>query len=163
MIRRVLLLLLGVACLSWGHPGPRSADGAPAPVKAAADNRLLVTIWPRKAQVGVEEEFDLLVRVSNATEHPQSFRVMNCSWREHWRSDSPFVAWGDVECTKNFPVNQTLPPGGAYEKTLNAYVAAGFRKPGKGARTVTFRLGFTPEGGKKVYWSNKVVVGVKGK
>jgi hypothetical protein len=105
--------------------------------------------------VRLNQPFDVRLRVVNASEQTQSFRVMGCSWYEHWRSDDPAVTPEGWACSRNFPVTVTLKRGEAYEKTLPMLVTSG--KPGD---RVSCNMGFRPFGGKLTYWSGKVTVQV---
>jgi hypothetical protein len=119
---------------------------------------LSVQATPAKKAVRLNEEFDVRLRVVNTSAETQSFQVMNCSWDEHWKSDSPAVTWMGWDCTKNFPIAVTLKRGEAYEKKLPMLVIKG--APGR----VSFKMGFRPIGSKRTYWSGKVTVQVeKGK
>jgi hypothetical protein len=117
---------------------------------------LSVRTTAAKKTVRLNEPFDVRLRVVNTSEEAQSFRVMNCSWDEHWKCSNPAVSWVSWDCSKNFPVTVTLKPGEAYEKTLPMLVTKG--EPG--AR-VSFKMGFTPIGSKGTYWSGKVTVRVE--
>jgi hypothetical protein len=131
---------------------------APAP-DARVAGPLTVRATTAKKTVRVEEPFDVRLRVVNASGTAQTFRVMNCSWDEHWKSSNPAVSWEGWACTKNYPVAVTLQPGEAYEKTLSMLLTKG--APGD---EVSFKMGFRPIGSKRTYWSQKVTVRVeKGK
>jgi hypothetical protein len=120
---------------------------------------LSVKASPAKKAVRLNQPFDVRLRVVNTSKETQSFRVMNCSWDEHWKSDTPAVTWVGWNCTKNFPVTVTLKRGEAYEKTLPMVVTKG--EPGD---RVSFQMGFKPIDGKLTYWSGKLTVKVeKGK
>ncbi len=163
------LLVLGAvamvaAVVASGQTGPWSGgpDGpagrADAPPKDAGGERkdpLRVTITPEKEHVRVKEAFAVRLRVVNATASVQSFEVMNCSWDEHWKSGNERVTWEGWDCTKNFPVTVELQPGDAYEKTLQMILRAGEPK-----QEVPLKMGFTPLGSKRTYWSNEVMLHV---
>jgi hypothetical protein len=128
--------------------GSRKSDAEP----------LEVAVRPLQERVGLNQPFEARLRVVNASAAAQSFRVMNCSWDEHWRSSNPRVSWVGWDCAKNFATTVTLAPGQAYEKALSLLVLAG--APGE---KVSFRLGFTPIGSRRTYWSNEVTVQVRPK
>jgi hypothetical protein len=132
----------------------RSGDVAAARVADAGP--LAVTAQVQADRVRVNEPFDVRLRVVNRSESPQSFRVMSCSWYEHWRSNNPRVSWTDWPCHKNVPKAVALEPGQAYEKALPMRVPAG-APPGE----VSFKLGFTPLDGKRTYWGNEITLRVE--
>jgi hypothetical protein len=115
-----------------------------------------VTVQALANRVRVNEPFEVRLRVVNRSESPQLFRVMSCSWYEHWRSNNPRASWADWPCHKNVPRTVALEPGQAYEKALPMRVAAGTP-----AGETSFRLGFTPLDGKQTYWSNEVTLRVE--
>lgn len=120
---------------------------------------LTVKATAAKETVRLNEPFDVRLRVVNTSEDTQTFRVMSCSWYEHWRSDDPAVTSVGWACSRNFPVTVTLKRGEAYEKTLPLLVSEG--EPGD---RVSYELGFKPIGSKLTSWSGKVTVQVeKGK
>jgi hypothetical protein len=107
-----------------------------------------ITVKPKKDKVEVNQPFDVELRVVNASPSPQSFRVMSCSWDEHWRSSEPRVTWVAWPCFNNGPVQVKLAPGEAYEKTLPMRLTAAGR--------VSFKMGFAPVESKRTYWSSEV-------
>jgi hypothetical protein len=134
-------------------PGTRVALEFDADRKAVLEIRaepFTVTVKPKKNQVAVNQPFEVELRVVNASPSPQSFRVMNCSWDEHWRSSNARVTWVGWDCSKNSPVTVKLAPGEAYAKTLSMLVTA--------AGPVSFKLGFTPLESKRTSWSNEVTL-----
>jgi hypothetical protein len=138
------------------NPASRQPPVAPRKEDVTDHQRFCVTIWPAKTQVAPDEEFELKVRVVNSTEETQSLQVWNCSWDSHWTWSNQrfgYVGWG---CGKNFVTSVPLAPGEAYEKTFKAFLAARGE-----SKTQSLRLGFTPEGEQKTYWSNEVVLGMK--
>jgi hypothetical protein len=116
---------------------------------ATAENRkptLSVSVRPAKTKVRAEAPFEVKLLVVNSSASPQSIRVMNCSWDDHWESSNKGVTWSLWDCTKSFEVAVKLEPGGAYETTLDMRAAG---EPGK---EVTFKMGFTPIGSKQPIW-----------
>jgi RNA polymerase sigma factor (sigma-70 family) len=162
-----VLLVLGAATLACGVLArgqingrgdgleKPAAKGEERPKAAKGDEKdlLTVTAVPQKVQVRVEEPFDVRLRVVNSSRSTQSLRVMNCSWDEHWKSSNGQVSWVGWNCAKNFAVTEKLEPGEVYEKTLPMLLLAGGPQ-----RKVSFRMGFTPIGSKRTYWSNEVTV-----
>ncbi len=114
-----------------------------------------VTIWPAKTQVKPGEEFEMKLRVVNSSEKTQSFQVASCSWDFYWKWSNPHFTYKMWACYRNAVLPVQLKPGEAYEKVLVMQFEAGKSK------TESLRMGFTPGGEKKTYWSNEVVLGVK--
>jgi hypothetical protein len=112
---------------------------------------LRVVIITLTTGVRVREPFDLALRVENPTQTNQTIRVMNCSWDEEWRSSNTNVSWIGWDCTKNFAVDVTIPPGGAYTNTLQLLIYNLI--PDK---VLSFRMGFTSIGRANALWSNEV-------
>jgi hypothetical protein len=112
---------------------------------------LRVVIIPSTTNVRIREPFSLALLVENPTKTNQVVRVMNCAWRDEWQPNNPKVPWGHVECTKNFAINVTIPPGGAYsnETSMEIYNLI----PDK---ELSFRMGFTSIGSTNTFWSNEV-------
>jgi hypothetical protein len=137
-----------VAAMALGivAPEPRAGVAEPLAVKARA----------AKTTVRRNKPFDVRVRVVNASEATQTFRVMSHSWFEHWKTSNATVTVDGWLCEKNFPVTVTLKPGEAYEKTLPMLVTKA--EPGA---SVSFKMGFTPIDSKQTYWSGKVTVQVE--
>jgi RNA polymerase sigma factor (sigma-70 family) len=148
----------------WGTaPAKKDAAGA-RPVDAdrpdngpeangAAGIPLNATVQAKKKRVRVGEEFEVRLRVVNASRSPQSFQVMSCSWDDHWQSSNDRVSWAGWDCRKNIPVTVNLDPGQAYEKDLSMFIV-----PGKLQREFAFQMGFTPLKSKQTYWSNVVIL-----
>ena len=65
---------------------------------------LTVMVKPDRQKVRANATFELKLRVVNSSSSPQSIRVMNCSWDEHWKSSNAMVTWQSWDCTKNFEV-----------------------------------------------------------
>ena len=82
---------------------------------------------------------------------------MTGSWIEQWKTGNERVVPNEGAWAENQRVTETLQAGQAYEKKLTMRLASG--KPGK---KVTFRMGFTPVGGKRTVWGNEVVLQVEG-
>lgn len=141
-----------------GNDSPKKEPAQPA-AKSNDDvfnqQRFCVTIWPAKTQVKPGEEFEVKLRVVNSSKEPQSIRVWSCSWDMHWKWSNPQFTYKPWACYRNGIVAVQLEPGEAYEKVLVMQLAGGASK------TQSLRMGFTPDGEKKTYWSNEVVLGVK--
>lgn len=145
-----LILLSALACwfLSLGClPSPPLQAKPP----AGGPDPLQVTIEPKQDHPRVGEPFDVVLRVENTSEFTQTFEVMSCSWYDHWKASYPAITWEAWDCTRNGPVSMTLDPGEAYEKQLTMMVRG--RKP---PPELVFRMGFTPLGSNKTYWSEDV-------
>lgn len=118
--------------------------------------RFCVTISPAKTQVSPGEKFEVKLRVVNSSKEAQSFKVVTCSWDEHWKWSNRRISYKPWPCWANALIAVRLQPGEAYEKVLVMELVA----TGK-SKTEPLRMGFTPSGEKKTYWSNEVVLGVK--
>jgi RNA polymerase sigma factor (sigma-70 family) len=166
----LVLLMLGMVAFTCGMLaiGRTSANGDSVEQPAAKanekpkggvgdeENTLTVTIKPQKNRVRAKEPFKVDLRVVNSSTSTQSFRVMNCSWDEHWKSSNERVSWERWDCKENCDETVKLEPGEAYEKTLPMLLVA--RQPqGK----VTFKMGFTPIGSKQTFWSNEITLTVE--
>jgi hypothetical protein len=152
----LLLVLLGVGLAWWVCDAPTRAAAANATNEDVfGHDRLCVTIWPEKTQIKPEEPFEVKLRVVNSSEQAQSFTVMSCSWDEHWACSNRRIVLGRRPCWRNVPTTVQLAPGEAYEKTMTLSVGAG-----GDSRIESFRLGFSPIGQKKTYWSNTVAIAV---
>jgi hypothetical protein len=117
--------------------------------------RFCVTIWPDETQVTESKGFSVKLRVVNSSSVLQVFKVMNCSWNMHWASNNSRICGTVWNCTRNFAVTIRLEPGEAYEQSWTMVVWNG-----RTGKQESFRMGFTPLGEEKAYWSNDVVVGV---
>ncbi|MBA4147119.1 MAG: hypothetical protein H0X66_03320 [Verrucomicrobia bacterium] len=122
-------------------------------------NPLRVKVKLSKQRVREGEPFQATMRVENTSETQQEIRVMNCHWDYNWRSTlRRNIGWRPWTCDKNFEEEISIPPGGGYQKELElvAYLA--------GVETlynhpyITFRMGFTQEGGKTTLWSDAQTV-----
>jgi len=135
---------------------PRASEGddkQPPNADRREDDALQVIVDPPKGPVRVKESFDLRLRVVNKSDKAQSFRVMNCSWFDHWKSSNErvsIIGWG---CSKNFAVPETLQPNQAYEKSLAVQISEG-----RPHEKVSFKMGFTPIDSKRTYWSQELTV-----
>jgi hypothetical protein len=125
----------------------------PAARGALAGEALRVEIKPKADKVRVGAALSVGLRVENVSKEPVSFRVMSCSWNEHWRASSDRVRLDAWDCFRNVRVTVTLKPGEAYEKSIDVFVGRG--EPGE---SVAFKLGFTPMDAKQPVWSNEVKV-----
>ena len=164
-----VLLVLGMVALTCGMLafGMANANGDDVEKPAAKvnekpkdglgdkENTLTVTIKPQKNRIRVNDPFKVDLRVVNSSHSPQSFRVMNCSWDEHWKSSNDRISWDRWDCAENSAVTVKLEPGDAYENTLPMLLVAG-----KPQENVSFKMGFTPIGSKQTYWSNEITVQV---
>jgi len=79
--------------------------------------------------------------VRNNTNQEQAFRVMSCSYYQHWAVDNKKVHLGPafVACFRNEAILVTLKPGESYSSVLP--IALSGVVPGK---TAEFRMSFTP-------------------
>ncbi|HSY18531.1 MAG TPA: hypothetical protein VK815_09370 [Candidatus Acidoferrales bacterium] len=112
---------------------------------------LRVVIIPSTTDVRIREPFSLALRVENPARTNQTIRVMTCSWDEEWQSSNTNVGWTGWDCTANFPIDVTIPPGGAYTNRFEMYIYNLI--PDK---ALPFRMAFTPIGSAKKFWSNEV-------
>ena len=120
--------------------------------------RFRVTIRPAKTEVRLGEKFDVKLRVVNSSNVPQAFKAWSCSWDVQWTWKNLRIHYGfdNFDCWRNGLQEVRLKPGEAYEKTMALkLVAAGKSKE------ESLRMGFTPGGERKTYWSNQVVLGMK--
>jgi RNA polymerase sigma factor (sigma-70 family) len=149
-----------VACgmMSARGVGVETVPGADMPKEVVAEKAepLAVTVKPRTNILRVKVPFTVDLRVANTSDAAQTFRVMNCSWYEHWKSSNGRVSWLGWPCTRNFAVTVTLEPGQAYERTLEMLLL-----DGELLEEVSFRMGFTPIGGKQTYRSNALTLPVE--
>lgn len=143
----VVVLLLAVST-TRADEKPNAED--------SKENSLTVTIKLQTNIIGNNVPFTAQLSVVNSSKSTQSFRVMNCSWNEHWKSSNKQVYWLEWECTKNFEVTESLKPGEAYERSLSMLLVT--EKP---QARVSFKMGFTPAGSKQTYWSNEVTLRVE--
>ncbi len=129
---------------------PKDAEGE-------KDQTLTVSIKPQKDRTLIKEKelFKVDLRVVNLSKLPQSFKVMSCSWYEHWKTNNERVSWMGWDCKENSPTDVKLAPGEAYEKTLPM-----LRVAGKPKEKASFKMGFTPIGSKQTFWSNEVTLQV---
>ena len=144
----MLLMLVAV--------GKTRADEKPKDAEGDKDNPLTVTIKLQTKIIRTNAPFTAHLRVVNSSKSTQSFRVMNCSWDEHWKSSNERVSWEGWGCDKNFAVTEKLEPGQAYERTLSMLLTSG-----KPQEKVSFKMGFTPIDSKQTFWSNEVTLPVE--
>jgi hypothetical protein len=102
--------------------------------------------------------------VRNVTNQEQGFRIMSCSYFQHWAVDNKkaFVAPELVICGGNAAILMTLRPGESYSSLLPIAldgVAAG--------EVIEFRMSFTPYRKERIkgrfarlgpYWSNVLTI-----
>jgi hypothetical protein len=98
-------------------------------------------------------------QVRNITNQEQAFRIMNCSYGQHWAVDSKKVLLsGSWLCGGNAAILMTLKPGESYSSLLPVTLAGVAE-----GEVVEFRMSFTPyrkERNKRwyeplgTYWSN---------
>ncbi len=103
--------------------------------------------------VRLNERFKVALRVENTTGVNQTVRVMNCSWYDEWVCSNTNVVPLPWACTRNFPVDVTIPPGGAYTNQMEMQIGPPFQ-----AEHVTFRMGFTPIGSTSTFWSDDLTL-----
>jgi uncharacterized protein (TIGR03067 family) len=166
----VVLLMLGMVAVTCGmlaigkkdakgdglgKPAAK-ADEIPKGAKRDKASTLTVTIKSQTNIIRTKLPFEVRLRVVNSSKSTQSFRVMNCSWDEHWKTSNKQVSWEGWDCAKNFAVTEKLEPGQAYEKTLSMLLLAGMPQ-----KQVSFKMGFTPIDSKQTYWSNEVTLPVE--
>lgn len=192
MNRYILILSFGIAM--WLAPFDcYQSKGAPAPGKAGekqADNdQLCVTVWPKTTRVQIGQEFDVTLRIVNATEKLQSFNIYGPDWSGQWTTDNARISHNDINVFSGRVSEIKLEPGEAYEYNVQLIV-----KEGSPLKLISFRMGFAPDtffttmpplpkagqphedrgkkapgktaavppkDDKKIYWSNRVVLGIK--
>jgi hypothetical protein len=136
-----------ILCLALVVSGGLAAFSA----SAADTNSLRIVVVPSKTDVRIREAFSLALRVENPTATNQSVRVMTCSWQDEWQSSNPKIPWGGAECSKNFAVDVEIPPGGAYTNKAQIFIYELTSD-----KELSFRMGFTPIGSKKTFWSDEI-------
>jgi len=119
----------------------------------AGTNSLRVVVVPSKTDVRAKEPFKVALRVENPTATNQTVRVMNCSWDEHWKSSNTNISWIGWGCGKNFPMDITIPSGGAYTNVLQMLIPEPVSR-----KSLTFCMGFTPIGSAKTFWSGAITL-----
>jgi uncharacterized cupredoxin-like copper-binding protein len=112
-----LLTLLGV---SVAHAGPLAVEIKPA-----------TSTWHQKKPV------DVTLKVTNTSKTEVTFKVMGCSWEEHWRSSDRELTWQPWDCDKNAPSNVALAPGKAREWKLSMFATEN-AAPGAHSLEMTF-------------------------
>ncbi len=122
---------------------------------AADTNSLRVVVIPSKTEVRVKEIFKVALRVENPTTTNQTVRVWSCSWYEEWKTSNTNISWIGWDCGKNFAVNVDVPPGGAYTNELEMLIPEPIFE-----KTLSFRMGFTPIGSQKTFWSDDVKLNI---
>lgn len=103
------------------------------------------------------KQFGVMLRVVNASDKPQAFEVM-VDWVTSWRISNTQILWAGEAGNRfgsNFAVQKRLEPGEAYEQPAELAVD---RDPG--TAVISFQMGFSPVGEKKISWSNRVVLGI---
>lgn len=110
---------------------------------------LWVEATPSKTEVRVNEPFKVALKVDDTSGSNQTVRVMSCSWYDEWQTSDTNVIPKLWPCTRNFPVDVTIPPGGAYTNEMEMSVDPSFS-----GKTLSFRMGFTPIGSAKTFWSD---------
>jgi hypothetical protein len=131
---------------------------------AADTNSLQVVVIPSKTEVHVKEKFKVALRVENLTTTNQTVRVWSCSWYDDWKTSNTNISLVFWDCTRNFPENVDVPPGGAYTNELEMLIPEPISE-----KTLSFRMGFTPIDSKQTFpfpigqidskqtfWSNEV-------
>jgi hypothetical protein len=122
-------------------------------------NSLKVVVKPGKTQVHVREHFKLALRVENPTTTNKYVRVMFCSWWQQWQPSDPSIFFITENCTFNAPISLKIPAGGAVTFDLEVYVS-GAVSIDPVMRKLSFQMGFTPIGSKKIFWSKEVTIKV---
>jgi hypothetical protein len=140
-------LLLCLALVLSGAVTISTAQVQPPPLR--------IVIKVSQATIHIKKKFTVALRVENPTATNQAVRVMSCSWWDEWQSNNPKISpipWGYSD---NGPITVQIPPGGAYTNELEVCIYKPI--PDK---IVTFRMGFTPIGSKKAFWSNEQTIEV---
>lgn len=127
--------------------GLDSASAMPPPPQFWVEAR------PSKTEVRVNEPFEIALQVDNTTSSNQTVRIMSCSWYDEWQISNTNVIPKLWVCTMNFAIDVTIPPGGAYTNEMEMSVGASFS-----GETLSFRMGFTPIGSPKTFWSDEVTL-----
>jgi RNA polymerase sigma factor (sigma-70 family) len=150
------MVMLSMTSAGDGVPKPAKADEKAKAEEAEPEGPLTVSVHSRRTQVRLKEPFEIVLRVVNSSNAPQTFRAMSCSWDQQWKANTDRLDWRRWVCTVNYPKTVTLEPGEAYEKTLSVYVANG-----EPEEKVAFKMGFTPIESKRTYWSGEVTIRVE--
>ncbi len=127
-------------------------------LKSEGDNApaLTVVVKPSKTKVRVKEQFKVHLLVENPTPITQHVRMMNCSWRDQWNTSNQQIFMDRWECTKNFEVTIDIVPGGAWTNELDMSVPEPISQD-----RLSFKMGFTPIGSPKTYWSDSVEIEIR--
>jgi hypothetical protein len=127
-VKRTWLILLLLCGASVAHAGPLAVELKPA-----------TPTWQPKKPV------DVTLTVTNTSKAEVSFKVMSCSWEDHWKSSDRELTWESWGCDKNAASTVTLAPGKAREWKLAMFAT---EKATPGAHRL--EMTFTPEGGAPV-------------
>ncbi|MGA9779159.1 MAG: hypothetical protein WBS33_12890 [Verrucomicrobiia bacterium] len=138
--------LLGLA-LVLGSAMTTLAQGEQSPL-------FRVVAIPSLKSVHTNESLSIALRVENLAKTNQLLHTGSQDSQWDWQVDNPDICltYGPVP-TANFPIVINIPPGGEYTNEMGAAIC----KP-ISAKTLTFRMGFTPRGDKQTFWSNKVLI-----
>lgn len=105
----------------------------------------------RTDDVRVNVPFKVAVAVFNTSGSNETIRVMSCSWYDQWQCSNTNLIPQLWDCTRNVPMDVSIPRAGVYTNELEMRVRASF-PPGK----LRFRMGFTPIGSPTTFWSGKI-------
>jgi hypothetical protein len=95
------------------------------------------------------------VRVTNVSSEKQTFHIMNCAWRDSWRTDDRGIVVEGVGCEKNFEIELALAPGASDARKLAVVVTGDAAYGVHGVR-----LGWRPIGAKAITWSAPIAFDV---
>ena len=126
-------------------------------------NSLRIVVVPSEQFIRLKESFKVELRVENPTATNVSVRVMNCSWSDHWMSSNNKVFLEGWDCPKNLETTVEIAPGKAYTNQANLVV---MEPPPVDSNQpqlkgwLSFRMGFTPIGSPRTFWSEEVALKV---
>jgi hypothetical protein len=156
---RCLLVLLAAGVFIDIAPGrdltSKTAPGTEGKANVFGPERFSVTLEPTVNQITKGSTFQVTLRVVNSSAQVQTIRVWDCSWEKSWKSSNPRIEFFPHPCWDNARIAVRLQPGEAYEKVGMMVLHEKGRFP-----TESLRMGFTPLGERKTYWSSDVVLGV---
>jgi hypothetical protein len=120
-----------------------------------------IVVTPQTKPIEVDKRFDVELCVVNASELPQSFLIMSCSWNDQWQSSNPRVSLDSWGCARNVLTAVKLAPGETHTKVLWMQAnAAGMESFQMGLTPLKDKLGSRPWPGKRTYWSSEVTIEV---
>lgn len=128
-----------------------------------------IVVTPQTKPIEVNKHFDVELRVVNASELPQSFYVMTCSWFTQWQSSNSGITPGIWYCSMNGPAPVKLAPRETYTPKKFAPRNYLLWMQAEAVGLISFRMGFTPvqdkpgfrgRPGKRTYWSSERTIKV---